>query len=280
VVQFSGSTIEVLRLGLWQAAAPLTLETNEGGQFLGMPEPEHTAIVQITGAINQDSVYPALVWDLRGRDLPTSTAAVTINRIDRDALADARRLTECRQYMAAAAEQDKLARAAQAARANLEFAEAQLNVLLHEDEGDDLPQRKILVEQEITRRKAAVAKAEQLEKSAAAITQARRQAALDALGREHNLTAARASRAAAARLNELAKVIAEKCGPELLEMAAAMATWDGLGIAVSAPRRPSHTALMMRLEDDALGAPWAKPQAVPEAKVKAAAAPATATATA
>jgi hypothetical protein len=213
----------------------------------------------------------------RGVAVPTYTSAATIDRIDRDALADARQLPECRLYMAAAAEHDKLARAARAARANLEFAEAQLNVLLHEGEGEGLPERKLLVEEEITRRKAALARAEQLEKSAASIVKVRWAAAYDALGRSRNTAAIRASREAADRLNELARTVAAKCHDELMELAKVQGCWDGLGILVSAPRRPSHTGLLEKLRAEAIGSPLARPP-VEEPKAKAAAATATATA--
>jgi hypothetical protein len=215
---------------------------------------------------------PEIHLSFRGANVPTYTSASTIRRIDQDALADARQLMECRLYAAAAAEHDKLARAA---RANLEYAEARLDVLLNEDMGEGLPQRKLLVEEEITQRKAALAKAEQLEKSAASIAKARWAAAYDALSRSHNSAAIKASREAAARVNELAQVIAKKCHDELMEMARFQATWDGLGVVTSAPRRPSHTGLLERLRAEAIGSPLAKPPAE-EPKGKAAAAPATA----
>jgi hypothetical protein len=196
----------------------------------------------------------------RGRDLPTFTAAATISRIEADAVAAARQMAEVKRYLAAAAA-GKLSRAARAARANLAAAEAQLNVLLTEDMGEDLPRRKMLAEKEVARRKAEVAEAEELEKSAASIAKARWQAAYDALGREHNTAAIRASQEAVARVNELARIIAEKCKEELLEMLACQSCWDGLGVVVSTPRRPSHAGLLMRLKDEALGAPWVNPEA-------------------
>jgi hypothetical protein len=181
-------------------------------------------------------------------------------------VAAARQLAEVKRYMAAAAEEGKLSRAARAARANLAAAEAQLNVLLTDDVGEDLPRRKVLAEQEVARRRAAAAEADELEKSAAAIAKARWQAACDALGREHNTAAIKASQAAAARVNELARIIAEKVKDELLEMVACQSCWDGLGVVVSTPRRPSHAGLLERLKDEAVGAPYARPQVAPEAK--------------
>jgi hypothetical protein len=210
----------------------------------------------------------------RGLNTPTYTSASAIRQIDEDAVASCRQMRECQRYAQAAANHDRLARAARAAQANLAHAEAALGVLMTDDVCDDLPQRKILVEQRIAKLRAEVASANELEKSAASIERARRQAALDAMDREHNLTAAKASRDAAARVNELAKVIAEKVGPELLEMAAAMATWDGLGVLVSVLRRPSRDGLLARLKAEAIGAPYARPPAE-EPKVKPAAATAT-----
>jgi hypothetical protein len=197
----------------------------------------------------------------RGVNVPTYTSAATLRKIDEDAVASARQLPECQRYAAAAASHDRLARAARAAQANLAHAEAALGVLMTDDVCDDLPARKILVEQRIAKLRAEFASASELEKSAASIERARRQAALDAMDREHNLTAAKASRSAAARVNELARAIAEKVGPELLEMAAAMATWDGLGVLVSVLRRPSRDGLLARLKDEAIGSPLAKTQA-------------------
>jgi hypothetical protein len=222
---------------------------------------------------------PEIHLSFRGTNVPTFTSAATIGRVDEDALADARRLPECQRYMSAAAELDKLARATRAARANLEFAESQLNVLLHEGEGEGLPERKLLVEEEITQRKAALAKAETLERSAASIVKVRWAAAYDALGRSRNTAAIKASREAAERLNELARTIAEKVKDELLELAKVQGTWDGLGVLVSAPRRPSHTGLLEKLKAEAIGSPLAKTQAE-EPKMKPTTAAATTTATA
>jgi hypothetical protein len=209
----------------------------------------------------------------RGLDVPAFTADAEVRRVHAAALDDARPLPEVRQYVAAAANLDRLSRAARAARANLSFAEARLDVLVAEDTDDDLPQRTILAKKNIARLKAEVASAAELEGSAAAIARARWQAARDALGRQHNAAAVKASQAAMARVNELAGVIAEKCKDELTEMARAQATWDGLGVVVSQSLSDQRCAALL----SALKAEAARASAAPRAEAPA---PATATATA